>query len=700
MSSYNPLLRADSSVTAITTVGSGVTIVADATGELKSLVAGTGISITGSTTAVTITNTGTTNLTDASGVGETLIKTATGVLKTLVAGTGVTLTSAADTITVNSSNATIPSITDPGYTTGATVGSIIYGPSNVSTGPVMTLRQVEISGGGLALGMPDDSRLTIQNTGMLLVSSVGATGVSLVANAFPPEAYMKTLVAGSGITLVDSGAPDWEIEIVNSFTPGTTIDVSATGASGTPLFTGANPQTTTAVNFKTLYSSDGSVTINDSLGVLDLIVAGSGGVGIASIANVFAPGAGEASLINSGGGPTAVLKLVHSLDAGLVVSQDASYVHLENGMTVTPTGGLGESPLLGSYPTYQIKSITGAGGIAVSSDATAITIDGSSLVTYDLVTQGASGSAAAAGTKAIALGDQSNAPGNYGIAIGQLAITSSGADSIAIGHAAQARQQNIVIGAAAEAINGATVGCVVIGEAAQAGNVAFSNASYSIVIGRNSGSLGQRNVIIGNDCDATSNTDGSVVVASYNGQSTADHAHIFGSGDPGSFTPLTNATTSSILFGTLGIPSLHLLTATSTVSPNHFLTSKTFLSVGSGNTDQTVSVDAFIQGGMIFMPAGIITTARNWLLPSATVLLNRFGGASLGYLTTGQRWMVYFANKDTGNSMVINPGVGATGSGSMIVQQNTLAFYYVEITNGATGAYQVTRMFAINSINP
>ena len=203
----------DSSSTVIldSTAG-GQSLVFDGTGPdltIRSLLAGTGIALALNGDAVEITNTspgaGTVTL-DSTGTGADLVNDGTGpdlTIRSVTAGTGISIVENANDIVITND--------DPG--SGVTLASTVGDQSLVSdgTGPSLEIRAIN-SGTGISFAVDGNGSVTITNTspgaGTVTLSGVACSPpfspsneVNLVVNGTGPDLEIRNLNGGDGISL-------------------------------------------------------------------------------------------------------------------------------------------------------------------------------------------------------------------------------------------------------------------------------------------------------------------------------------------------------------------------------------------------------------------------------------------------------------------------------------------------------------------
>ncbi len=275
-----PFVSADD--IALSSVGGGTSLVNDPNGpnmKTKSLVGGTGITITtdiGNTT-ITISNTGgvLTVTSGTSGGANLIASTSTSqniILRTLVAGTAIVVSEVGtDQISIGLD------LSSPLFVTSVTtalppfLGSVPILADEINPG--ITVKSL-VAGANCTL-VDNGSYITINmgsgpSTTTTLATVVGSTGQSFVVNGTGPALTMKGIIAGSGIALTPT-ATDIIIDAtavvpvgVNSIIAGAGIDVSPPGGQGDvtiSISTATNTPGTYAYLAGTILSSPPNVDV-------------------------------------------------------------------------------------------------------------------------------------------------------------------------------------------------------------------------------------------------------------------------------------------------------------------------------------------------------------------------------------------------------------------------------------------------------
>lgn len=421
----------------LASIGTGTTLVGVATnGEVKSLAAGTGVSVTGTTNTVTVTNTGVIALSNVGGAGTTsLVNTATGQLKSIQGAGGLTVSESGGVITLTSSQASTGVTTLNGLTNAVTlvgnspISVVVNGQDiNISYTGLRSLNGV-VGAGQLIEGLGIDidttgQNLTVTNTGVRFMQA-GATqltgGVVLVAGenvTLTPDSGANTITIDStggggtgGVTSVNTLQGALTIASGTGIAVsamGSTITVSATGAanpvatlntlSGNLNLVGEGGITVTAQGADTLlvtYDGGASVAVT-SLNTMtgDVTLVAGTGITIDSETTpgsivITAPPTGiqNVQTIPDGGTPGAV-SLIESVSAGvanlknLLPSSTINLVDTPEGIQISTLGGGGGG---GSVSTVAGIGPDGSGNVPLTAqDLGALKADGTVPFTANL----------------------------------------------------------------------------------------------------------------------------------------------------------------------------------------------------------------------------------------------------------------------------------------------------------------------------
>lgn len=317
-------------VITLVTSGSGTTLISDGVGPalaLKSLLGSGAVTLSSTSTEITITKVPTT-LSSAggivslvsSGIGPTL-----GLLG-LIAGSGATLTSTTTTVTIATTAVSLASaggtvsLVSSGIAPNLTIKSIVPGIGLImtdngsdlelsvpvpnintlgsgavyvvnGTGPAMTIRSI-VNGTGISLS--GTTGLTIAGT-TTLTTPGGSQTMSIIPTGSGTNLALSSLIAGSGISLVDSGT-----DITINSTVVVTL-ASRAGADVSLVVDGTGP----TLSIKGLTEGNGIDLVSNTNDItLDLIQLGLFGTGPIPIYSV-------------NGGPNLEVK---GLDAGPSIS--------------------------------------------------------------------------------------------------------------------------------------------------------------------------------------------------------------------------------------------------------------------------------------------------------------------------------------------------------------------------------------------
>jgi len=419
----------------LASIGTGTTLVGvAANGEVKSLAAGTGVSVSSSANTVTVVNTGVIALSNVGGAGTTsLVNTAAGQLKSIQGAGGLTISEAGGVVTLTSSQAstgvtTLNGLADAVTLVGnAPITAIVNGQDiNLSYTGLRSLNGI-VGAGQLIEGLGIDidttgQNLTVTNTGVRFMQA-GASqltgGVVLVAGenvTLTPDEGANTITIDStggggtgGVTSVNTLQGALTIASGTGIAVsamGSTITVSATGAanpvatlntlSGNLNLVGEGGITVTAQGADTLlvtYDGGASVSVT-SLNTLTGDVSLVAGTGI-NIDSTTTPGSIVITAPPTGiqnvqtipdGGIAGAVSLIESVSAGvanlknLLPSSTINFVDTPEGIQISTLGGGG-----GSVTTVAGIAPDGSGNVPLTAqDLDALKADGTVPFTANL----------------------------------------------------------------------------------------------------------------------------------------------------------------------------------------------------------------------------------------------------------------------------------------------------------------------------
>jgi hypothetical protein len=197
----------DGGVTQLNQPGGGVQLSPGISGNtltLKTLLAGSGITLNDSGSTITIS--GSSNTITSLGTGTAILTAGfpNATLRSVNAGTGISLSSNANTFTINNTGVvTVDNIGGQAPVSAGIVGNVLSLRSFVGTGAVNVSQT--------------PSTINISSPVLTLTSQPG--GFSLINSTFP-SATLKSLIAGTGISIVDSAGT---ITFNNTQTPTNTV---------------------------------------------------------------------------------------------------------------------------------------------------------------------------------------------------------------------------------------------------------------------------------------------------------------------------------------------------------------------------------------------------------------------------------------------------------------------------------------------
>lgn len=341
----------------LTSAGGTETLVNDGSGPslaTKGLSSGTGISLSGSATAVTITNSDPGSAVSLTSAGvaagtQTLVNDGTGpslAVKGVVAGTGIQLVTNATDVTITN--------TDPASAVTLTSAGGTQTLVNDGTGPALATKGLT-SGNGISM-IGGATEVTITNASpasSVTLTSAGGTE-TLVNDGTGPDLATKGLTAGTGISL--SGAAT-AVTITNS-SPASSVTLTSAGGTETLVNDGTGP----AIATKGLTAGTGITLTGAATAVT---IANSGVTSVGATAPITSSGGATPTISTSmatsrvigrttaGTGVmeeltlTQVLDLVGSAAQGDILYRDASgWTRLGAGTAgqVLQTNGTGANP--------------------------------------------------------------------------------------------------------------------------------------------------------------------------------------------------------------------------------------------------------------------------------------------------------------------------------------------------------------------
>lgn len=535
------------SVTAGANLGAGEGVFAQANGstlEFKSLVAGTNVTLssTGTTVTINATATGEANTASNLGTGEGLFTTKSGVnlpFKSLVGGTGITLSSTASEVTIDRDPIALGGLSDVSLTSPAQ-GDILYrnasGWVNLSSG---TSGQVLTSGGtganpswttisgfvtdGSNLGTGEGVFAQLNGSLLEYKSLVGGTGVSITSTAteITIDASGATTLQGAyngGRTVTTSAGP---IELTASSASASALDIVSGRISMPNTILIGNATTGTGIN--SVVIGDGAqggavinaVTIGDGA-ISDLAGAGGTNFSVTIGAGALNYGFQNVCIGGSaqiGGGaspqPNSVAIGFNSTvtnSGGVAIGNNSSAARaVAIGLGVTANFAqsiaIGDSPDANGTNAIAIgrNTLAGAGSATALGDAAqaqglrsvAVGVNAVA-VTPDSVSVGNNASSGSgASDEAVAVGANSGASGDRSVALG-FAADSSGAGSVSLGSSTSTGAANAVAVGGTAIANAA--GTVALGSGANAGT-----NLRSIAIGQNATTTAAQQLVIGGD---------------------------------------------------------------------------------------------------------------------------------------------------------------------------------------------------------
>ncbi len=328
----------------------GTSLVASSTGPnlyIKGLVAGSGISLSGNLSSITITN----NTDLSNRAGTSLVFTGSGpnlVIKGLTAGPGISLQDAGGSIAIINSGALTAAATTFLYSAGGT--SLVAS----STGPNLYIKGL-LAGTGVVLSS-DLSSVTISTD--ITLSSAGTP--SLVVWGTGPDLVIKGIQAGDGISI---STIDNNFLTISSSSAASAINLFSTNGLVGLVQQGSGPD----MLIKALNAGPG-ISLQDAGGSVAIINTGS----LTAAATTFLYSASNTSLVASSTGPNLYIKGLVA-GSGISLSGDLSSITIINNTDLSSRAGT-SLVFTGSGPNLVIKGLTAGPGISLQDAGGSIAI--------------------------------------------------------------------------------------------------------------------------------------------------------------------------------------------------------------------------------------------------------------------------------------------------------------------------------------
>jgi hypothetical protein len=347
----------------LTGVGGGQNLVVDGVGPdlvIRTLVSGNGISLS------TVGNTIIVSANESTAPTVTLANTGAGsyglvvdglgpdlTIKTINAGTNITIDDSSNVLTINADNAPT--------TTLANTGAGSYGLVVDGLGPDLTIKTINA---GTNITIDDSSNVLTINAATTTLANTGAGSYGLVVDGLGPDLTIKTINAGTNITIDDSSNV---LTINANDAPVTTLANTGAGSYGLVVDSLGPDLTIKTINAGT------NITIDDSSNVLTI---NANNAPVTTLANT---GAGSYGLVVDGLGPDLTIK---TINAGTNITIDDSSnvltINANNAPTVTLANtGSGSYGLVvdGLGPDLTIKTINAGTNITIDDSSNVLTIN-------------------------------------------------------------------------------------------------------------------------------------------------------------------------------------------------------------------------------------------------------------------------------------------------------------------------------------
>lgn len=516
-------------VAAGASLGAGEVVYAGASGstlQFKSVVAGTNISLSSTGTELTISASvpaaGEVNTASNVGSGAGLFTTKSGVnlpFRSLIGGTGITLSSSATEVTIARDAIALNELTDVDVT-GAAQGAVLYRNATewVPLAPGTTGQVLQTAGAAAnpvwatlpAVGETNTASNVGSGTGLFTTKSgvdlpfrslVGGTGITLSSSATEVTIARDAIALNDLSNVTTAGESQGAILYRNStawsiLAPGTAGQILQTqGAGSDPTWTSV----TATVTLQQAYNAGNTITLAAATPVA--ITAASAAsdaldivTGRLSLPNVMLLG-------NAASGTGANSVIIGDTAAGATAT---GAIAIGQAASVSQTDGvaIGRAALASGLQAVAIGVNTEAEG------ANTIAIGNSAGDNVGFGNMGAGGTAiglnAWATSDAVAISTNAAARGPFSLAIGEGTLTgTTSAGGVALGHdAAVSSLQGVAIGRESAASNTSAVSIGYQNTASGAtsislGVVASASALQSIAIGNTAAAAGARGIGLG-----------------------------------------------------------------------------------------------------------------------------------------------------------------------------------------------------------
>jgi len=356
-------------------VGGGQNLVVDGLGPdlaIRTLVSGNGISLsTVGNTIVVSANAAVTTLANTGAGAYGLVVDGLGpdlTIKTINAGTNINITDVSNVLTINAVDAPV--------TTLANIGAGSYGLVVDGLGPDLTIKTINA---GTNITISDVSNVLTINAAdapTTTLANTGAGSYGLVVDGLGPDLTIKTINAGAGIIISDVS----NVLTISANDIDVTTTLANTGAGVYGLVVnGTGPNLTV----KTINAGN-NVTISDNSNVLTINAADAP---VTTLANT---GAGSYGLVVNGTGPNLTVKTINAGN-GITISDSANVLTVNaNAVTLANTGaGLYGLVVTGTGFNHTIKTINAGNNISITDVSNVLTINAANAPTVTLANTGA-----------------------------------------------------------------------------------------------------------------------------------------------------------------------------------------------------------------------------------------------------------------------------------------------------------------------
>jgi len=252
-------------------------------------------------------------------------------------------------------------------------------------GPVLTMRGIS-AGANITITEEGNAEVISASGGgtsaVVTLSSTSATH-SLVNDGVSPDFVLKNLIAGANINIVSNSS----MVVIESAGATSVTNLSSTGSG---IFLVNNP-TGPNLTVKSLVAGSNVTIISNGNDItIDSVAASGANVLLTSVGSTVT---GAEYLVNDATGPNLALKRLAS-SQGILLSSDSTSVDIQNDTRMATIGSTGiDYVKTNTGPTYTLKEFVSGSGISLTSDSTSVHINftGTSVsdpLTFVMITAG------------------------------------------------------------------------------------------------------------------------------------------------------------------------------------------------------------------------------------------------------------------------------------------------------------------------